>query len=260
MKILFSTASVVALLAGAPVFAANSPTNNTPAANAPAANAVNPPVTSQPSANNGAPTQPTGTSANTAQPNGTAAAATSQAQNSEAQNSPDANFVQQAAQGGRAEVAMGNLAEIRGATSAVREFGRWMSTDHTMANDILTDKAQQASLQLPSDLDARDQTTLHHLEGLHGAAFDRAYLAAQLEAHQKTVQLFQNEAQSGQNAGLKQFAQQSLPMLRAHLEELHQLAGPASGAAAYGIPTHGHVSTAQLNEHELIRARERGNQ
>ena len=74
------------------------------------------------------------------------------------------------------------------------------------------------------------------------------------------MQLLQNEAQSGQNAGLKLFAQQSLPMLRAHLEEVHQLAGPASGAAAYGIPTQGHVSTAQLNEHELNRARARANQ
>jgi hypothetical protein len=81
--------------------------------------AADPTAASQPSAYNGAPTQPTGTTANTAQPNGTAATATSQAQNSQAQNSPDANFVQQAGQGGRAEVAMGNLAEIRGATSAV---------------------------------------------------------------------------------------------------------------------------------------------
>jgi alkylation response protein AidB-like acyl-CoA dehydrogenase len=35
-----------------------------------------------------------------------------------------------------------------------------MSTDHTMANDMLTDKAQQASLQLASGLDAQDQKML----------------------------------------------------------------------------------------------------
>jgi hypothetical protein len=46
-------------------------------------------------------------------------------------------------------------------------------------------------------------------------------------------------------------------MLRAHLEDVHQLAGPASGAAAYGLPTHGHVSTEQLNEHKLNRSRAR---
>jgi putative membrane protein len=114
MKILLPTASVVALLVAAPAFAANAPSTN-----APAADAKNSLAATQPPANQAAPAQPTGTTANTARPNGTAATPASQAQ-----NSPDPNFVQQAAHGGRAEVAMGNLAEIRGATSAVREFGR----------------------------------------------------------------------------------------------------------------------------------------
>jgi putative membrane protein len=71
-----------------------------------------------------------------------------------------------------------------------------MSTDHTILNDMLANTAQQANLQLPVGLDAQDQQTLHHLEGLRRAAFDRAYLAAQLDTHQKTVRLFQNEAQT----------------------------------------------------------------
>ena len=136
MKILLSTASVVALLATTPAFAATTPTNN-----ATPANAASSPAAAQSPANQTPPTQPTGTTPHTAQPNETATTATSQAP-----NSPDANFVQQAADGGRAEVAMGNLAQLRGATSAVREFGRWMSTDHTMLNDMLADRAQQAEI------------------------------------------------------------------------------------------------------------------
>ncbi|MBV8574934.1 MAG: DUF4142 domain-containing protein [Acetobacteraceae bacterium] len=50
----------------------------------------------------------------------------------------DKNFIQEAGAGSLAEAELGQLAEQRAATPAVREFGRWMYTDHGLtANNWL---------------------------------------------------------------------------------------------------------------------------
>lgn len=273
MKSLLCTASALGLLVTASAWAANAPPPTQGNANPPA-NAANPPAAPQPPQNSagnapsGGNTQP-GNSTATGQSGQAGAPASNTAsqpspnqpntnQQTQAQqagskpSSADSDFVQHAATGGKAEVAMGKLAEQRGAVASVREFGRWMVTDHTQANHQLAKIAQQSGMQLPSGPDKQQQAAMAHIEKLHGTAFDRAYIAAQLKAHEKTVDLFRKEAQSGQDTQLKQFAQQSLPMLEQHLTEVQELAGTGHKAAAHG-PVHlkPGSSTAQLNQQEL---------
>jgi Domain of unknown function (DUF4142) len=49
------------------------------------------------------------------------------------------------------------------------------------------------------------------------------YLKEQVQDHEKAVALFQKQAQSGQNEGLKSLAQLAVPLLQEHLAEAREL-------------------------------------
>ncbi|HTV46790.1 MAG TPA: DUF4142 domain-containing protein [Stellaceae bacterium] len=146
-------------------------------------------------------------------------------------SSQDRTFVDQAAAGNLAEARLGELAEQKGATPAVKEFGRWMATDHTFANDWLLGLAKEIP-QIPHPtLTAQDKTLYQTLEGLSGAEFDRQYLARMVSDHEKTVGVFETEATSGQNPIIKGYAQSLLPVIKQHLAEARELSSTRGGLA-----------------------------
>src|SRR5579884_1590650 len=131
--------------------------------------------------------------------------------------SPDQAFMVKAAQGGLAEVELGNLATSKAQSGDVKQFGQRMVDDHTKANDELKSIAEQKGVTLPTSLDAKDQATKDKLSGEHGAAFDRAYMADMVKDHKKDIAEFQREANNGKDPDVKAFAQKTLPVLREHL-------------------------------------------
>ncbi len=139
-------------------------------------------------------------------------------------SSQDQQFLMKAGPGNLAEIQMGKLAMQKGGTAAVREFGRWMVTDHTMAYRELRIIAQRmypnAANPEPTSAQAMQYKKL---EALSGARFDRVYLAANEKAHMKTIAAFQQEANQGQNLLIKGYAINLLPGLQQHLEEIHAL-------------------------------------
>src|SRR3954451_1659906 len=56
----------------------------------------------------------------------------------------------------------------------------------------------------------------------------------QLDGHQKAVALFESYAQNGDNAQLKQFAQQTAPTLREHLQQITQIRNDIAGSGRTG--------------------------
>jgi putative membrane protein len=129
----------------------------------------------------------------------------------------DKKFLQDAAMGGMAEVAMGKLAAEKGSSDAVKQYGQKMADDHTKANDELKQAASAQSITIPDTLDSKHQSRIDKLSKLSGAAFDKAYLKAQVKDHEDDVRAFQDEAQNGTNATVKDFANKTLPTLQEHL-------------------------------------------
>ena len=156
----------------------------------------------------------------------------------------DRKFVMEAAMGGMMEVELGRLAVERGASDAVKQFGQRMIDDHTRANQELMQLASAAGVTPPAALDAKHRATVAKMARLSGAAFDREYARQMVKDHEKTVALFQREADRGAHDGLKSFASAQLPALQEHLSMARALAGGGtthtrgtSGAAA-GAPRH----------------------
>jgi len=133
-------------------------------------------------------------------------------------SSADRTFATKAAQIGLAEVQTGQLAKDKAATDQAKQFGEHMVSDHTKANDELKRIAGDKQMSLPSAPAAKDQATLKRLQGMSGAAFDRAYLDSQIAGHKEAISAFQTEAKSGKDADLKSFATATLPNLQEHLK------------------------------------------
>jgi len=144
----------------------------------------------------------------------------------------DAHFAKEAAQGGMAEVKLGQLTEEKGSNGAVKSFGKRMVDDHSKANDKLKEVASRESITLPSDLSAKDQVTYYRLSKLNGAAFDRAYARDMVKDHETDIAAFQKEANGGKDDSLKSFASETLPTLQDHLKQAKEMMKSVGGTSA----------------------------
>jgi putative membrane protein len=145
----------------------------------------------------------------------------------------DADFAKDAAQGGMAEVKLGQLAQDKGTSDAVKDFGKRMVDDHSAANEKLKGIAQQESMSLPADINKKDQVTYDKLSKLSGDAFDRAYARDMVKDHQDDIAAFQQEARNGQDPQIKSFASDTLPTLEDHLKmarEMMRSVSPSNAA------------------------------
>ncbi|HUN87344.1 MAG TPA: DUF4142 domain-containing protein [Terriglobales bacterium] len=134
----------------------------------------------------------------------------------------DKAFMDKAAQGGMAEIELGQLATQKGRSEQVKQFGQKMVDDHTKANDQLKQVASQEGVTLPTGLDAKDEATKDKLSKLSGTQFDKAYMKDMVNDHKEDVAEFQKEAQNGKDPAVKNFAQQTLPVLEEHLQMAQQ--------------------------------------
>ena len=142
-------------------------------------------------------------------------------------DSPDAAFYKKAAEGGIAEVEAGNLAQSKGDSQKVKDFGAMMVKDHTAANTKLEALAATKGVALPNTSSVGQMATKAKLEVLTGDTFDKAYIKAQVKAHQNTAALFRKEIASGQDPDAQSFAKATLPTVRAHLKAITAIAADA---------------------------------
>jgi predicted outer membrane protein len=74
------------------------------------------------------------------------------------------------------------------------------------------------------DLAPADVQTFERLRSLSGEEFDREFAKTMVQNHQKSIQKFENAAQTLQDSELKEFAQNTLPKLREHHRRAQELA------------------------------------
>jgi putative membrane protein len=132
-------------------------------------------------------------------------------------------FIKSAAVGGLAEVELGKLAQDKASNDKVKDFGKRMVDDHGKANEELQRVASQKNIQMPSDLDAKSKSEYDRLSKLSGLAFDRAYMDDMLKDHRTDVAEFEKATRSS-DPDVKQFASQTLPTLKEHLQMAEQIA------------------------------------
>ncbi len=132
------------------------------------------------------------------------------------------SFVEDAVQGGTAEVVIGKLALEKSQSADIKTFAQHMVDQHTKANHELVVLAKKLDIEVPDEAALMDKAKKGILEERE-ESFDKAYVNNQVDAHEKTVDLFKKEASSSDNAELKKFAADTLPTLEKHLDEAKKL-------------------------------------
>ena len=103
-------------------------------------------------------------------------------------------FLQKAAQGQLAEIALGTLALKKASHKDVKEFGAEISEDHQYASQEVQELSASEGIYLPVELDAEHKKQQQRLSRLSGKAFDEAFVAFILKNHRKDLQEFEKNA------------------------------------------------------------------
>ena len=128
-------------------------------------------------------------------------------------------FANAAAASDRFEIESSRLAAAQASSAAVKSFADKMIAAHTESTAKLKSTAGGLSPAITPDdtLSPEQQSTLDSLKAAKGAAFDSAYAAAQVDAHQKALEALNGYAASGDTPALKTFASGLVPTVTAHL-------------------------------------------
>jgi putative membrane protein len=135
----------------------------------------------------------------------------------------DQQFVQDASQADATEIAASKVALKNSSDPKVK-----MITDHTKLSHAM---AALVSKKGFTSTPSADSALVGKLQTLKGKEFDQAYVEQiGVEAHQRAVDLFQQESTSGTDAQLKAAALHALPTIKHHLAMAQQLAGAMKGS------------------------------
>ena len=137
----------------------------------------------------------------------------------------DLAFINDAAPGGMAEVELGKMAVSKAQNADVKAFAQKMIDDHSKAGEELKKLADQKKVKLPPDVLPAHKQLMDKLSKMSGADFDKQYVEAMVEAHDKDVTAFENVSKTAGDADVKAFAMKTLPTLKMHQEMIKKIAG-----------------------------------
>ena len=160
-----------------------------------------------------------GNAANTVANTATSAANTVANAVSNATTSGPESFMKDAAQGGMAEVKMGELATKNAKDPEIKKFGQMMMTDHGAAGKDLEALAKKKNVTLPTDIGSH-QSTHDKLSKMTGDDFDKAYVNAMVNDHESDLSAFEKQAANSTDPDVKAFAAKVVPVIKKHLDAI----------------------------------------
>jgi len=130
-------------------------------------------------------------------------------------------FIKEAIQGDIAEIDVGKLAQEKGQSDAVKQYGAMLVKDHGEHKAKAEEVASQLGVTPPTGSSVGSKATYAKLKVLSGTTFDRSFAKAMVKDHQEDIKEFKKE--SSQNDAVGKLAKESLPTLQKHLEAAQSL-------------------------------------
>ncbi len=128
-------------------------------------------------------------------------------------------FANAAAASDAFEIATSKLAVDKASNAKVKTFAQQMIKAHTESTAKLKTATAAASPVITPvpEMTAMQQQTLDELKSKSGADFDTAYIKAQVDAHQMTLDKLKDYSANGDVPSLKSFATELVPVVTGHL-------------------------------------------
>jgi len=139
----------------------------------------------------------------------------------------DQHFMTEAVQGDLSEIQMGKLAQQKGQSDNVKQFGKTLEQDHSDNLQKAKQLADQNGLNLPNEPNAMQQKMYQKLSSVPPATFDAAFAPDMVKDHEKDIGKFRKEQQSG--SAVADFAKQTVPTLEKHLQLAESLTSGRAG-------------------------------
>lgn len=130
-------------------------------------------------------------------------------------------FIKAAIQGDIAEIDVGKLAQEKGQSDAVKQYGAMLVKDHSEHKAKAEEVASQLGVTAPTGSSLGEKATYTKLKLLSGASFDKSFAKSMVSDHQGDIKNYKKEAAKNDAAG--KLAKETLPVLRHHLEVAEQL-------------------------------------
>jgi putative membrane protein len=128
------------------------------------------------------------------------------------------NFLVDAANGGMAEIRLGEIAAQKATNPKVKEYASMLVHDHSGANDQVKALAAARNVTLPTSPSEEKQKIADDLLKKSSAAFDRAYMKEMVDDHEADIRKFESASNKVNDADVKAFVDNTLPKLRMHLD------------------------------------------
>lgn len=128
----------------------------------------------------------------------------------------DDTFIKEAIQGNLAEVKVGQLAQQKGASQGVKDFGAALVSDHQAANQMAMQVAQQMNITPPEKPGIKQTAVYNKLARLSGEQFDREFVNSMVKDHKEDISKYEQE--SRQSGPAAEYAKKTLPKLHEHLK------------------------------------------
>src|SRR6266849_5007596 len=129
------------------------------------------------------------------------------------------------------EVREGEVARTKATNTGVRDFATMMVTEHTSQNNKAESELSRADVAssdttLSRELDAASGAAADRLRPLSGAAFDRAYIERQVDAHQSLLSMIDTKLMpSAKKKAVKEQLTELRKLLDKHLARARQIQG-----------------------------------
>ena len=138
-------------------------------------------------------------------------------------------FLRNAALGGMYEIQAGRIALDKAGSPELRTIAQTLIDDHTRLNAEIEQAAMAAGVDFapPSSLDERRQGLIDNLMAASDTTFDAAWLHQQEAAHLETLTLLEAYEARGDVEALVAAARAAQPVIRGHLEMIHDNLGAA---------------------------------
>lgn len=140
------------------------------------------------------------------------------------QGEDTSDFAMKAANGGMMEVELGRMAQEKGTSQDVKEFGAMMVADHSKANEELKTLATAKNITLPATLGEDMQEDVNELAKLSGKEFDKKYVSMMVDDHKEDIDAFKKAADGNNiDPDIKAFAAKTLPTLQQHMDRINAI-------------------------------------